>query len=126
LGGVIILGGIGLAFLLVYLSNRENWWAIIPAGVMLTLTAIVALQDLATGFEVGGLLFLGLGLTFIVVAVLPTQHGQMKWAFIPAGVLLAMGLLITAALSDLINYIWPVVLILAGLFLVLRTFIWRT
>jgi hypothetical protein len=125
LGGVIVLGGIGLAFLLVYLTNREHWWAIIPAGVMLTLSVVVLLGEVITGFEVGGIFFLGLGLTFAVVAILPTPHGQMKWAFIPAGVLIFMGLLITAALSPLINYIWPVALILAGLFLVFRAYLWR-
>jgi hypothetical protein len=125
LGGVIVLGGIGLAFLLIYLTNRENWWAIIPAGVMLTLSVVVLLGEVISGFEVGGIFFLGLGLTFAVVAVLPTPHGQMKWAFIPAGIMIAMGLLITAALSPLINYIWPVALILAGLLLVFRAYVWR-
>jgi hypothetical protein len=124
-GGVIVLGGIGLAFLLVYLTNRDNWWAIIPAGVMITLSAVVLLSEVVTGFEVGGILFLGLGLTFALVAVLPNPNGQMKWAFIPAGVLVLMGLLVMAALSSLINYLWPLVLILAGLFLVFRTFLWR-
>ena len=125
LGGVIVLGGIGLAFLLIYLTNRENWWAIIPAGVMLTLSIVVLLGEVITGFEVGGIFFLGLGLTFALVAILPTPHGQMKWAFIPAGVMIVLGLLITAALSPLINYIWPVALILAGLFLVFRAYVWR-
>lgn len=125
LGGVIVLGGIGLAFLLIYLTNRENWWAIIPAGVMLTLSIVVLLGEVISGFEVGGIFFLGLGLTFALVAILPTPHGQMKWAFIPAGVMIVLGLLITAALSPLINYIWPVALILAGLFLVFRAYVWR-
>jgi hypothetical protein len=125
LGGVIVLGGIGLAFLLIYLTNREFWWAIIPAGVMFTLASVVLLGDVFSGIEVGGIFFLGLGLTFALVAILPTQQGQMKWAFIPAGVLIFMGLLITAALSPLINYIWPVALILAGLVLIFRSYIWR-
>ena len=29
-GGFIFLGGTGLAFWLVYLMNRDYWWAIIP------------------------------------------------------------------------------------------------
>jgi hypothetical protein len=125
LGGVIVLGGIGLAFLLIYLTNRENWWAIIPAGVMLTLSVVVLLGEVVSGIEVGGIFFLGLGLTFGLVAIIPTPHGQMKWAFIPAGIMIVMGLLITAALSPLINYIWPSALILAGLLLVFRAYIWR-
>lgn len=124
-GGSIVLGGIGLSFILVYLVNQENWWAIIPAGVMITLAIVAGLNEVLTGFDTGGIFFLGLGLTFALIAILPTSHGQMKWAFIPAGVLILMGLLILAAFTQLINYIWPVVLILAGLYLVFRTFISR-
>jgi hypothetical protein len=35
--GTIILGGIALSFLLVYIAERSNWWAIIPADVMATI-----------------------------------------------------------------------------------------
>lgn len=75
-----------------------------------------------TGFETGGIFFLGLGLTFLLVAIIPTPEGQMRWALIPAVILLVMGLLLTAALTQLINFIWPLALILLGLFLVLRAF----
>jgi hypothetical protein len=125
-GGVIVLGGIGLSFLLVYLSNRSNWWAIIPAGVMLTLVAVVLLEATLTGFETGGIFFIGLGLTFALLAILPGQpdqpQSQMRWAYIPAAVLLAIGLLITAALTPIVNYVWPLILILIGLFFVIRAF----
>jgi hypothetical protein len=122
LGGVIVLGGIGLAFLIVYLANRANWWALIPAGVMFTLSAVASLEGTMSGFETGGIFFLGLGLTFLLVAFLPTPDGYMRWAFIPAGVLLLIGILMTAALTQVINFVWPIALILVGLFLVLRAF----
>ena len=122
IGGVIILGGIGLAFLIVYLVNRANWWALIPGGVMFTLVVVTLLEETMTGFETGGVFFLGLGLTFLLVAAVPTPEGQMRWALIPAVILLVMGLLLTAALTQLVNFIWPLALILVGLFLVLRAF----
>jgi hypothetical protein len=122
LGGVIVLGGIGLAFLIVYLVNRANWWALIPAGVMFTLAAVALLEGTMSDFETGGIFFLGLGLTFLLVALLPTPDGYMRWAFVPAGVLLLIGILMTAALTQVINFVWPLALILAGLFLVLRAF----
>jgi hypothetical protein len=121
LGGVIILGGIGLSFLLIYLVDREHWWALIPAGVMATLATITGLSEVLTGFDMGGIFFLGLGLTFLIVSIVPTPQGQMKWALIPAGILLVMGLLILAALSAWLGYIWPAVLIALGLFLIYRT-----
>jgi hypothetical protein len=45
----------------------------------------------------------------------------MKWALIPAAILLAMGLLIVAVATAAI-YIWPIVLILGGCYLLFRTF----
>ena len=124
-GGLFVLGGIGLAFVAVYLSDRRNWWAIIPAGVMLTLAAISVLDQLFIGFDSGGLLFLGLALTFVLVALLPNQQGQMKWAWYPAAVLAVIGLIIAAASQNLFRYFWPLILILGGLALILRTLIAR-
>lgn len=123
LGGGLFLGGIGLAFFAVYLANRGNWWAVIPGGVLLTLATVATIGE-AT-FDTGGIFFLGLGLTFALVAILPTPEGSMKWAFIPAGILLVMGLLIMAAAGEYINLVWPAALILLGLFLIYRTLVWR-
>ncbi len=122
LAGPIILAGIGLSFLLVYLAERANWWAIIPAGVMATI-AVVALLDASTsGLASGGIFFLGLGLTFALVAVLPNPFQVMRWAWIPASVLSLMGALILVAAEELINYIWPAALIVGGVFLIWRSF----
>lgn len=124
-GGLFVLGGIGLAFAAVYLSDRRNWWAIIPAGVMLTLAIISVLDQLFIGFDSGGILFLGLALTFVLVALLPNPHGQMSWAWYPAVVLAVIGLIIAAASQNLLRYFWPLILILGGLILIFRTFIAR-
>lgn len=119
--GAVFLGGIGLSFWAVYLTDRRNWWAIIPGGVMATL-ALVALIDSLTRdeFETGGIFFIGLGLTFALVGVLPSAYGQMRWAFIPATVLLIMGFLITAAATPATNFIWPAALIAGGALLLIR------
>jgi hypothetical protein len=125
LGGLFVLGGIGLAFVTVYLADRRNWWALIPAGVMLTLAAISVLDQVLGGFGSGGLLFMGLALTFALVAILPHPQGRMSWAWYPAGILAVIGLIISAASENLISYIWPLVLILGGLALIYRTLITR-
>jgi len=121
LGGPIILGGIALSFLLVYLAERSNWWAIIPAGVMATIAIVAVVDAKASSAASGGIFFVGLGITFALVAILPTAAGQMRWAWIPAGILGIMGILILFAAENLINYIWPAALILVGLFMVVRS-----
>ncbi len=122
LGGTLFLGGIGLAFWVIYFLKRESWWAVIPGGVMFTLALIAGLDSVFEGLETGGVLFLGLGLTFGLLSFVPTPQGRMKWPLIPAAVLLVMGLLITAATTGLLNYLWPIALILAGLYLLFRLF----
>jgi len=121
-GGSIVLGAIGLSFLLVYLVDRENWWAIIPMGVLLTLTVVAGLDEVSgLGIEMGGVFFLGLGATFALVALLPAKGAANRWAWIPAGVLGVMGMLLVAAAGELIAYLWPAALILVGGYLILQT-----
>jgi hypothetical protein len=113
IGGAIALGGIGLAFLLIFLANFQNWWALIPAGVLFSLAAMFVL-----GFESGGIFLIGLGLTFGVLGFVPTEHGRMRWAFIPAVVLLLVGGFITLLSFNLFALIWPLGLIAGGILII--------
>ncbi len=122
LGGTIVLGGIGLAFWVIYFLNREHWWAVIPGGVLATLALIVGLESVFEGDEIAGILFLGLGLTFGVLYFLPSPQGRMKWAIFPAAILLVMGLLFTVAAIGAFQYLGAVALIVAGLYLLYRMF----
>jgi len=124
LGGTLFLGGVGLSFWVVYFFRREQWWAIIPGGVMFTLALIAALPSTLDDMVSGGTLFLGIGLTFGLLSVVPTSQGRMKWALIPAAVLGLMGVLFVVASTPLIH-LWPVALILVGLYLLFRFFFSR-
>ncbi len=116
--GAVFLGGIGLAFFFVYLASRAQWWAIIPGGVLVTLAVVAGLDENAGGLDTGGIFFLGLGLTFALVAILPNPVGKMRWAWIPAAALLLIAILTMAASEKILNYIWPVAVLLGGIYLV--------
>jgi hypothetical protein len=120
IGGAVFLGALSLSFWLVYLRRRENWWAVIPGGVLLTLAAVAGLDQVVPWAETGGLFFIGLALTFGAVYLLPAPQGRMTWALIPAAVLLVVGLVVVLATSSVLQYLWPAVLILIGGYLVLR------
>jgi len=120
--GAIFLGGIGASFWLIYFTNREQWWAIIPGGVLLTLSLVAGLDPILSGDAGGGIFMLGLGLTFCLVGLIPTSQGRMMWAFIPAAVLLLIGVFLISSLLPLWNMIWPVVLILLGAYFIFRNY----
>jgi hypothetical protein len=120
LGGLVILGGIGLSFFFVYLANKANWWAIIPGGALITLAVVACLDQAISDVANGGIFFFGLGLTFALVALAPNPSGKMKWAWIPAIILVLIGLIVYFAAEDLLVYLLPAVLLIAGGFLIWR------
>ncbi len=114
--GFLFLGALGLGFFAVYFSDRERWWAIIPGGVLITLGLTAALSDVFGVSETGGFFFLGLGLTFLLVAVL----ASLQWAWIPGVVMLVLGAVIGTPFVGSLNYVWPAALILGGLLLIFQ------
>ncbi|MEE8390992.1 MAG: hypothetical protein V3S14_09390 [Anaerolineae bacterium] len=121
-GGALVVSGIGLAFWAIYFVKREHWWAIIPGSVMLTIAIIVGFSSAleSAGIDTGGVFLLGLGLAFGLIAFLPSPQGRIKWALIPAVILLGIGLLITVAAAELLQFVGPAALILVGLYLIFR------
>jgi hypothetical protein len=119
-GGALVLGGISLSFWMIYLTDRARWWAIIPGGVLLSLAAIVILSAQLPGQELSWVIFLGMALTFGLVYLLPTEAGRNRWAIYPAAVMLVMALLLMATMGQVLNILWPVALILAGLYIAYR------
>jgi len=119
LGGSVFLGATGLSFWLVYLTNRKRWWAIIPGGAVLTLALIAALPERFSDYLQGGVFFIGLALTFLLVAIL----GRMLWAYWPASILGALGVLVFfPAWLQISNYLWAVALMAAGIIVIWRSF----
>lgn len=120
-GGSIVLWGIGLSFVLVYLFERENWWAIIPAGVLISIGLVVGFSSMLPGELTAGFFFLGLGATFAILASVPTPDGKMRWAWIPAVVMLIMGLALLVIAEAVFRIIGAMGLIVLGGYLIYRT-----
>jgi hypothetical protein len=119
IGGAIFLGAIGLSFWAVYLTGRDRWWAIIPGGVLFTLAIVSALPErVFGGAGSGGVFFLGLAVTFLLVVLL----ANMRWAYWPAGALGIFGILLFfQSQVFLVSYIAAGALIIAGIYIVLRS-----
>ena len=90
---VLFFGAGSLGFLYVFLTNREQWWAIIPACSLGGLAVLIALGMLfpRLGGAFGGTLFLGaVGLSFWIIYFLKRDFW---WAVIPGGALFTLALL---------------------------------
>lgn len=122
IGGFIFFLGISIAFLIVYLMNKKFWWAIIPAGVTASLATTI-LVDQFTRFDGGGVFLLGIALTFALLTILPGLEGNRQWPLIPAGILFVVSLFALVDDFNLSSLVWAVLLILLGVFLVIRSLI---
>jgi hypothetical protein len=110
----IILAGVGLPFLLIYLADRQHWWALIPGITMSAAAVGVFLEGVGTisGEAVGGVIVGGISLGFVSIYLIDRKQW---WALIPGGVMgiVAFFLLLATAAK----FVWPVALILLGMLL---------
>lgn len=114
--GAAVLAAIGLGFLAVYVVAPRRWWALIPAGTMLSLAIVTGVAPFVPGAVAGAILLLGLSATFGAVAVVPTPCPPRTWAWIPA-IVLAVLAAVTLGSTEA-GVFWPLVLIVAGAYLV--------
>lgn len=119
--GAVVLGGIAAGFIWIYYKHRENWWAVIPGGVMATLATMVLIFGDNGGPEAGSFFLMGLAATFGVVYALPVApKSQVTWAIFPAIGLLALAVVSFAATASAGGFIVPLAMIGVGVFLVYR------
>jgi hypothetical protein len=124
--GALFLGGIALGFLVIFLRNRrERWWALLQAETIL----IIALVGIGLGIPagatklVGAILFGGFAVSFFFVWLFSGHRGRFLWALILAGVLAVFAIATLASgQSQLVLLLWPVLLLIIGLFLIARVF----
>jgi hypothetical protein len=120
---VPMLAALGVGFFAVYLRDHRQWWALIPGGILVTLSALTALATTVSGAGSGAIFLFGAALTFGLVAVLPGGPLRRWWAYIPAGVLAAAGVAVLFTAADWVtalNVGWPSAVIIAGVFLIWR------
>jgi len=113
--GFYFLGLIGVGFAAVYYVDRERWWAIIPAGTLMSLAVVAGLSSWAPGYDPTWVLFLGLALTFGVIYLLPGT--ARAWA-----IYVALACLVLAVLGVRVggNWLVPIALVVIGLYMLVR------
>jgi len=126
--GAIVLFGVALGFWALLLRRGEFWWALLPAGVLTLTSLLIGVRAQLSGQVWTAALLIGLGLVFLLLYFARLGQTDTRWAIIPAGWLMLLGLitLIKASnLPPLINKWWPVLLILAALALLVLAIVRR-
>ncbi len=115
--GTLALFGMALGFWAVALVRSEHWWAVIPAGVLTVLGIVFGFWSRLT--ETGRLtvLVIGMGLVFALLYIIRFGQKDTRWAAVPAGALILLGLVTLVQslyLPQLLSVWWPLLLSLAG------------
>ena len=126
--GAIVLFGVALGFWALLLRRGDYWWALLPAGVLTVTSLLVGMRAQLSAQVWTAALLIGLGLVFLLLYFVRLGQTDTRWAIIPAGWLMLLGLITLIKASNLppvINTWWPVLLILAALALLVLAILRR-
>ena len=120
--GAFVMFAIALPFWVVFLVSRQNWWAVIPAGILTSVGATVFLIGIWNFDDAGvamlnGAMNLGIAATFFLLWLRRGDH-PVDWAKYPAVAFLIFGA-ITLIFGTSFNLYWPFLLIAAGILVLL-------
>jgi hypothetical protein len=116
-----VLSAIALPFLIGFLRDRNRWGLLIPAYVLLAVGLMVGLigAEVLDDLLIPAYVMFAIALPFLVVYL---RNRANWWALIPAGIMSVIGLAFLIA-EDVVEYILPVAVILAGIWILARQFV---
>jgi hypothetical protein len=114
--GAWVMATIGFPFLYVYLRNRLQWWALIPAYTMGAIGLLILLSMILNGLQVAAYVMFAIAAPFFFVYLRNREHW---WALIPGSIMAFIGMMFALAGAA---YLIPALMIVAGIFLLVRQF----
>ena len=115
-----VLAVIALPFLVTFLRDRSQWWALIPTYILLAVGLMILLTEggLMDDDLVPPYVLFAIALPFFVVFARNTKQW---WPLIPAGILSIVGISFLIA-EAAVEYIGAIALVVVGLYIVVRQF----
>jgi signal transduction histidine kinase len=114
-------GLLGLIFLFTFLTDRQQWWALIPGCILLGVALLIAndQNEFITGQQAAGLFLFSIGLPFLLIYLVDQR---MWWALIPGGVLSILALITFVSGGAVSGQVVAAIMLfgLAAVFAVLR------
>lgn len=113
-----VLGTIALPFIVIYLRDRQNWWALIPAYVLLVVGMMVGLIEtrLLSDLIIPAYIMFAIAIPFLYVYI---RNPKEWWPLIPSGIMgiMGMGFLLAERSTRIVA---PIVIIAIGVAIILR------
>ncbi len=113
----LVMFGVALGFWAVLLSGNDNWWALIPGGVLTLMGVLIGLQARMDEAIWLAAFFLGLSAVFGLLYLLRLGQQDTGWAGVPAAAFLLIGIVTLVGASSPVGLIaqwWPLLLVIAG------------
>jgi len=118
----LVMFGVALGFWTVLLSGHDNWWALIPAGVLTLMGVLIGFQARLSEAAWLAVFFLGLAVVFGLLYLLRLGQQDTGWAGVPAAAFLLIGIVTLAGASNLAGPVaqwWPILLLVAGVIMLI-------
>jgi hypothetical protein len=86
--------GLGITFILLFLFQKNHWWALIPSGVLLGSASYFFISQLDSLIRYHPILILiGLSISFITIYLFSYQKEKMKWSLLTGLIIFSASLL---------------------------------
>jgi hypothetical protein len=110
---VLVLVAVAIPFFVAFLlAPRQNWWALIPAWVMVAVSVIIVATEDVQGEWIGALVLFSIALPFLVVYLFNRKNW---WALIPAWTLMVVGVIVLMSATLIGELIGAMVVFAIGL-----------
>lgn len=121
ISGFTVLVALGIAFLILY--STKNIRGFIYPGCFLIAIGLFTLINDSYGYDIPWAFMAFIGIAFYFIYLIETRRDGQKWPLIPGTILIGFSGLLYLILEDVIDvslwktlsYIWPALLILAGI-----------
>ena len=113
-----VLGTIALPFIIIYVRDRQNWWALIPAYTLLSIGIMVGVMEsgILSDLLIPAYVMFTIAIPFLYVYL---RNPKEWWPLIPGGImgLIGLGFLLSERSTRLVA---PILIILAGIVIITR------
>lgn len=118
-----VLPAIALPFLVIFVRDRAQWWALIPAYVLLAVAGVIGLAEsgLFSDDLVSAYVLFAIAIPFFVIYAWGRKQW---WAPIPGGILAMIGLSFLIIAGGAVEY-FAFALLVVGAWILVRAFVGR-